>query len=321
MGGTENYRKAFFTQSYLDANPQNAALVADLQKSLGNQIEILDLGCIVHGQYCPGNLKPLQGRLEEQLKTMKEKAKTKVAEEEPGRTMSVGSQKAEPAVGDKPKQRSSHRAANPKNPFAAAKAKAAAQASGATAPKNEKNPFGDSDSDSTDDDDDEKLPAPPRDSLLPPLPGLVKPAASGGDAAQANPRNPFAGDDDSDDESSDDDDDDDNGGSGGGQDTAALRRLSQSPPGSRRGSRPTSRPTSRSTSRSSSPMPGGSQSTTSPTPPVAVRPKNPFSPTKPPAAAPEGQSPPPVPKTAKPKKTKNPFQKGDSSNPFKKTGE
>jgi hypothetical protein len=33
---------------------------------------------MVHRKFCPENLKPLQGRLEEQLKMMKEKAKTKV---------------------------------------------------------------------------------------------------------------------------------------------------------------------------------------------------------------------------------------------------
>jgi hypothetical protein len=32
MGGTENYRKAFFTSSYLEANPQNEGLVAELQR-------------------------------------------------------------------------------------------------------------------------------------------------------------------------------------------------------------------------------------------------------------------------------------------------
>ena len=32
MGGTENYRKAFFTASYLEANPQNEGLVAELQR-------------------------------------------------------------------------------------------------------------------------------------------------------------------------------------------------------------------------------------------------------------------------------------------------
>jgi hypothetical protein len=45
---------------------------------LENQLEILDIGCMVHRKFCPENLKPLQGRLEEQLKMMKEKAKTKV---------------------------------------------------------------------------------------------------------------------------------------------------------------------------------------------------------------------------------------------------
>lgn len=290
MGGTENYRKAFFTKSYVDSNPENAAFVTELQKCLEDQLKILELGCLVHRKYCPDNLKPLQLRLEEQLKMMMEKAKTKVVEDDRPRLPSGSGKDKGGTAGEAQSATSRHSKANPKNPFAAKKA--AAQA--AAVPKqNSQNPFNDGDSGS--DDDNEKLPAPPRDSILPPLPGLVNPppaASSGSKGTPSNPLNPFA---EADSEDSSDEDP-----------TSPLPALPLPLPGS--GSRPASRPSSPKIS-SSPKIPGSPK-------PVPARPSNLATGAAAPSLQPRAS--PPVPRSAKPsKKGTNPFQKGDN-NPFKK---
>ena len=67
------YREAFFVPQYVQDNPDKRAEISRLQKLISKQIEILEMGCMVHGLYCPPSLKPMQEKLETQLKQMKDK--------------------------------------------------------------------------------------------------------------------------------------------------------------------------------------------------------------------------------------------------------
>lgn len=104
-----------------------------LQSLMQKQIEILEMGCMVHARYCPPDLKPLQARLEEQLEKMKKQAKTGTGLERRSSTSSSQSLKVDesgtagsPVPGGTtphgqklPPRGASVRnsAANPKNPF------------------------------------------------------------------------------------------------------------------------------------------------------------------------------------------------------------
>ena len=74
MGGTDMYRKAFFSDEYMDAHPDMILKAEKLSTLMDAQVEILDLGVMIHGKYCPKDLKPLQKRLETILNTMKGKS-------------------------------------------------------------------------------------------------------------------------------------------------------------------------------------------------------------------------------------------------------
>ena len=81
MGGTDMYREAFFVPEFVEQNPNKRAEISRLQKLISKQIEILEMGCLVHGSHCPANLKPMQKKLEDQLKemTVKNEASAKEA--------------------------------------------------------------------------------------------------------------------------------------------------------------------------------------------------------------------------------------------------
>ena len=74
MGGTDMYRKAFFSDEYMDEHPDMVPKAEKLSTLMDAQVEILDLGVMIHGKYCPKDLKPLQKRLETILDTMKGKS-------------------------------------------------------------------------------------------------------------------------------------------------------------------------------------------------------------------------------------------------------
>ena len=75
MGGTNKYRDAFFSESYAVKYPEHVSFISHLQTLISDQIDILADGVVVHGQKCPEGLRPLQSKLEQQLRDMMEKDK------------------------------------------------------------------------------------------------------------------------------------------------------------------------------------------------------------------------------------------------------
>ena len=73
QGGVENYRRLFFKDEYLLANPENAETVGQLKKLIGTQNQILEAGLAVHASIIPGNVRPLHDHLEQTLEGAKEK--------------------------------------------------------------------------------------------------------------------------------------------------------------------------------------------------------------------------------------------------------
>lgn len=73
QGGTEMYRKAFFTPSFLAANPgaETEAMIAKLKTLMAAQVKILEVGMLVHGAQIPPNVRPLHEHLEETLAKLK----------------------------------------------------------------------------------------------------------------------------------------------------------------------------------------------------------------------------------------------------------
>ncbi|XP_030761843.1 dedicator of cytokinesis protein 1 isoform X2 [Sitophilus oryzae] len=65
MGGVKNYEDVFFHPDYLVHHPDDEVLVNRLKDLIADQIPLLDLCVQIHKQKAPGNLQPLQKRLEE----------------------------------------------------------------------------------------------------------------------------------------------------------------------------------------------------------------------------------------------------------------
>ncbi|XP_065182950.1 dedicator of cytokinesis protein 4-like isoform X1 [Sycon ciliatum] len=73
MGGTENYEKAFFIDSYMEENPQHVTQIQLLKRLMLEQVGILERGLEVHKALIPDNLKPFHTKMEASFAQMKEK--------------------------------------------------------------------------------------------------------------------------------------------------------------------------------------------------------------------------------------------------------
>ncbi|XP_077981762.1 dedicator of cytokinesis protein 3-like isoform X1 [Glandiceps talaboti] len=65
-GGIPKYQEAFFVPAYIAEHPKNASLISKLKMLILDQVVILGKGLEVHGDLAPADVKPLQGKLEEQ---------------------------------------------------------------------------------------------------------------------------------------------------------------------------------------------------------------------------------------------------------------
>jgi len=66
-GGVTKYKEAFFTQEYLNSNPQNSKYVDELKDALNQQQKIVGSGLQLHAKRVPEELMGLQKQLEEQF--------------------------------------------------------------------------------------------------------------------------------------------------------------------------------------------------------------------------------------------------------------
>ncbi|XP_065199391.1 dedicator of cytokinesis protein 2-like [Sycon ciliatum] len=74
MGGVDNYEKAFFTQVYLEENPEDKPLVDELKKLIVQQVSILEDGLQVHQAQAPENLLPFHEKMAGLFIQMKKKS-------------------------------------------------------------------------------------------------------------------------------------------------------------------------------------------------------------------------------------------------------
>ncbi|MDP2436343.1 MAG: hypothetical protein Q8P67_11405, partial [archaeon] len=70
-GGTDNFKKAFFTSDYAAKRPDHADLLKQLKTSLHSQMSLLEVALSVHGSICPSNMADLQSHLESKLASLK----------------------------------------------------------------------------------------------------------------------------------------------------------------------------------------------------------------------------------------------------------
>lgn len=70
MGGVDKYREAFFTGSYLEANPEHKEFVAQFAVAMEHQLVILDKGLKLFTAQCDETLKPLTLHLQTTLQKM-----------------------------------------------------------------------------------------------------------------------------------------------------------------------------------------------------------------------------------------------------------
>uniref|UniRef100_A0A8I6ARJ2 Dedicator of cytokinesis 5 n=1 Tax=Rattus norvegicus TaxID=10116 RepID=A0A8I6ARJ2_RAT len=73
MGGFSNYEKAFFTEKYLQAHPEDQEKVELLKRLIALQIPLLAEGIRIHGEKLTEQLKPLHDRLSSCFRELKEK--------------------------------------------------------------------------------------------------------------------------------------------------------------------------------------------------------------------------------------------------------
>jgi hypothetical protein len=69
--------QAFFTPEYMEAHPEDAALITKLQDLIASQIPLLDLCIHIHRQRAPPSLGPFQQRLEECFAEMQNHVESK----------------------------------------------------------------------------------------------------------------------------------------------------------------------------------------------------------------------------------------------------
>lgn len=126
MGGTDMYRKAFFTDEYMDAHPEMIVKIDKLSSLMDQQVTILELGVMVHGKYCPKDLQPLQKRLESILEGMKGKSKDDKMSRR-GSSTSIVSTKSLPAT-----EMSADKSQTPNSKFTRAQSSMAVKGSGSS---------------------------------------------------------------------------------------------------------------------------------------------------------------------------------------------
>ncbi|XP_069872785.1 dedicator of cytokinesis protein 5 isoform X1 [Dipodomys merriami] len=73
MGGFSNYEKAFFTEKYLQAHPEDQEKVELLKRLIALQMPLLTEGIRIHGEKLTEQLKPLHDRLSSCFRELKEK--------------------------------------------------------------------------------------------------------------------------------------------------------------------------------------------------------------------------------------------------------
>ncbi|XP_015379000.1 PREDICTED: dedicator of cytokinesis protein 3 [Diuraphis noxia] len=72
MGGISKYQSAFFSQDFVQNNPQYYSHVLHLSSSINHQIEIVENGLLIHGQLAPPEVQPLHHRLVERMIQLKQ---------------------------------------------------------------------------------------------------------------------------------------------------------------------------------------------------------------------------------------------------------
>lgn len=72
MGGIMNYENAFFTDEYIQNNPDDDMLIQKLKDLIAEQIPLLELCIQIHGERSSPSLLGLQKRLETCFETMKD---------------------------------------------------------------------------------------------------------------------------------------------------------------------------------------------------------------------------------------------------------
>jgi len=73
-GGTDNYKDAFFNQTYEKDHPQQVKLLRDLRDELVKQLAILEQALQIHKKLCGEAMLGLQELLEQKFVVMKEKS-------------------------------------------------------------------------------------------------------------------------------------------------------------------------------------------------------------------------------------------------------
>ncbi|XP_071068039.1 dedicator of cytokinesis protein 5 isoform X2 [Dasypus novemcinctus] len=73
MGGYSNYEKAFFTEKYLEAHPEDQEKVELLKQLIALQMPLLTEGIRIHGEKLTEQLKPLHDRLSSCFRELKDK--------------------------------------------------------------------------------------------------------------------------------------------------------------------------------------------------------------------------------------------------------
>ncbi|XP_050533759.1 dedicator of cytokinesis protein 3 isoform X2 [Daktulosphaira vitifoliae] len=81
MGGISKYQSAFFSQDFVQNNPQYYSYVLQLSSSINRQIDIVENGLLVHGRLAPPEVQPLHHRLVERMVQLKQSVKTPPAPE------------------------------------------------------------------------------------------------------------------------------------------------------------------------------------------------------------------------------------------------
>ncbi|XP_050437512.1 dedicator of cytokinesis protein 3 isoform X2 [Adelges cooleyi] len=75
MGGISKYQSAFFSQDFVQNNPQYYSYVLQLGSSINRQIEIVENGLLVHGKLAPPEVQPLHHRLVERMVQLQQSVK------------------------------------------------------------------------------------------------------------------------------------------------------------------------------------------------------------------------------------------------------
>ncbi|GLG95600.1 uncharacterized protein GBIM_02534 [Gryllus bimaculatus] len=77
MGGINNYEKAFFSEEYITAHPNDEILIQKLKDLIASQIPLLEAGVILHRQRAPSSLGPLHEHIEESFSKMRSEIEAK----------------------------------------------------------------------------------------------------------------------------------------------------------------------------------------------------------------------------------------------------